>query len=350
MSGRVATAARPWVAFAAATGLLVALEAWIVSTAAFGRSPDVIAAAITFDLVAGLPLLGWLTLVRRGRAPLLSLVPLAIAGGLLAAVVLPRDRQAAVSALGALLPVVEIGVVALLAVRARRVVRRYRQVRAAHDDADGALEEALGDVLGSPRLAALVVGELGLLRYGIAGWTRSTPAPAADEFAYHRRGSYPALLAVVAVVAVFETLGVHILLSLWEPAAAWGVTALGIYGFAWVAGDFHAGRLHPIRIDGDALVLRTGLRWRARVPLDAIAALGDEPPPAGEARVAFVYVGQPDLWLELDRPLTVRGPLGVERTTRHLGVGVDDPAAFRARLESRIADRDGDAGGPSGAL
>ena len=67
--------------------------------------------------------------------------------------------------------------------------------------------------------------------------------------------------------------------------------------------------------------------------LDDIAALHDSPA-ADERPLSFVFFGKPDFWVELRRPLQVRGIFGITRTTRWLGVGADDPAALRRRLSA----------------
>jgi len=50
--------------------------------------------------------------------------------------------------------------------------------------------------------------------------------------------------------------------------------------------------------------------------------------------VAFVFFGRPDFWIELRRPVVVRGIFGISRTTRWLGMGAGDAPALRRRLDA----------------
>ena len=54
-------------------------------------------------------------------------------------------------------------------------------------------------------------------------------------------------------------------------------------------------------------------------------------------KVALTLWGAPDLWLHLDEPVEVRGPMGIKLRRQVLGVGVDDPGTLRRLLDERAA-------------
>lgn len=327
-----------WLGFFVLLGAIVAIEGWVVSSVHFRRSPEILAGAVTADLILLPPALGWFFLIRTRRLPVFSLIPMTALGVVLAILLVPEEHRHALRSLETIAPAIELGILGLVALRARKAIRHYRAVRATHADAIDALEESLGVALDSPRAGAMLATELTILRYGVAGWFTKSPPTGGDDFSYHRRASYPAVLGVLSLVMAMELLGVHFLLMRWSSVAAWIATGLGIYSALWLYGDFHAGRLHPIRVMGDGLHLRTGFRWKIRLPFDEIAALHDAAPDVQPRdRVAFVFFGKPDFWLELRRPLEVRGIFGITRTVRWLGLGADDAAALRRRLDEAIA-------------
>lgn len=99
-----------------------------------------------------------------------------------------------------LLPVVEVGLLVALGMRGRRAVAEYREGRA----------------------------------------RSSYPVDAARAFPAHRRRAYPAILGALVLATLVETAGLHLLLGLWTPVAAWVATGPSVYGILWMLGDFHA--------------------------------------------------------------------------------------------------------------
>lgn len=329
----------PVPAFLAAAAALGAVALWILGSAGYAARPEVVAPALAVDLVVGLPLLGWLLLVRTGRADAIVLAPLAVVGMLLARWWIPEAHlQGSAWALAPVL-VLEGLLVATLVFRARAVGRAYRDERGRHPYRRDAVRAAVARVLGA-RPAALVTGEAEALVYVVTGWRRPRPPGSGAAFPGHRRGGYPAILGALLLALAAETAVVHLVVAHYAEPLAWVLTALGIYSGMWLVGDLHAARHNPILLAGDTLHLRAGLRWQADVPLSRVRSLRREAPSGGAhdtGAVNFVLFGSPDLWLELDGPVVVQGPFGIRRRTSVVGVGVDDPQRFAAALEERGA-------------
>lgn len=322
-----------WAGFIGLLAGLIALESWVVASNYFRQAPDTLATAVTVDLILTPPLLGWLFLIRTRRLPIFALIPMTVLGTVTAFLIVPAEHRHALRALETIVPVIELGILTLILFRFRKALRHYRAARADNADSIDALEQAIGAALDSPRAGAIAATEFTILRYGIAGWFTKTP-PADDRtFSYHRRAGYPAILGVISLVMFMEILGLHFLLMRWTPIAAWIATLLGVYSALWIYGDYHAGRLNPIRLVGDELHVRTGFRWKVRVPLSAVAAVhATEPSVPAKERVAFVFMGQPDFWVELQQPRQVSGIFGISRRTRWLGLGADDAEGLRKRI------------------
>lgn len=137
------------------------------------------------------------------------------------------------------------------------------------------------------------------------------------------------------MAVLVETAVVHMLVSQWISWVAWILTASGVYSVVWLLRDFNAARLNPSLITESGLELRTGLRWRADIAWTEALGTHDEPP-AEEEGVSMTLFGQPDFWLECKRTIVVRGPFGIERNVRFIGLGVDDSGGFRTAIQSRI--------------
>lgn len=316
--------------------LLVAVEFGIARLPGTESSPDIVALAITADLVLGLPLLGYLFLVRTGQTSAKTLLPvlLLVALGLTHAI-LPPSRRDHLDVIAWLIPLIELLLLVLVIARLRPLRRLYRQARATAVFPDEALAEALSPILGSSRLAALWTTEWRLLTYALTGWWRTfRPRSEQRVFTYHRRSGYGLIVAALGLLLVVEAALVHLVVRIWSEPAAWVLTLGSLYALLWIVGDFHAIRLHPIVLDRTHLHLRLGLRLRLSVPLTALVALRQprrDEDKATEYRY-FGLMGNPQWVLELNEPVVAEGLFGRRFVVRQVGITVDDPAGLATAL------------------
>lgn len=136
-------------------------------------SPDVVmAAAITIDVAVGLPLIGWLFLVRRrGMSPVI-LAPLFLLGVFAAGAVVPDNVDRPVEVARRLLPVIEGVVVIAMALKVRHRATMKRADQFLWFDR---LRAALTDVLGPGHATRVVATEIGLLGLAVIGWRMQPP-------------------------------------------------------------------------------------------------------------------------------------------------------------------------------
>lgn len=189
--------------------------------------------------------------------------------------------------------------------------------------------------LGTGAVARLVSTEAAVLWFAIVAWRRPVPEyDGARIFAYGSRagGIHFALI----MVSVVEVVAVHLLVSGWSHVVAWVLTALALYGLLWILADLRATRLRPTTLDDKALVIRTGLRWTLVIPRGRIvgARRGDwrSPFDASDDGLSLTVIGEPDVIVELDRPLEAVGPYGIRRSGRRVGFSADRPEAVVAAL------------------
>lgn len=318
---------------------LCAAELWATAALRVSTHADLIALAITSDLILGIPLLYAVLVMRPYRLPPITIVPVFVAAIFVAGWIVPASHQGYLEAVRRLLPLVELAVLALALLRARAFVGA---VRAACQDelyVTDALEHAARQTFGGARFVALATVELSLIGFALFGWFAryQLRRQGARAFSYHRTSIYPALFVVLMVVLVLETVALHLIVERWSLAVAWVLTALSVYSALWLIGDFHAMRLHPIVLDGTRLHLRQGLRWRAVVPLDAIAEIRGpvRAKKKSDGYLSFALAGDPQLVLVFKQPVTLDGLFGMQRQVTQVGLWLDDPAGFRAALGVR---------------
>ncbi len=204
----------------------------------------------------------------------------------------------------------------------------------AADDVFEIARQSLGQTVG-PRVADLVASEFALFYYAFFCWRRR-PGMGPQLFSHHQKNLSGVLTVGLILVTALEIVPVHLLLQLWSPTAAWVLTALTVYGFVWILGDYQAMRLRPHSLHKGVLHLRVGLRWSVEIPLASIVGLqrhkGYGKFPTKGKILKAVALGEPQFVIELSQPVTARGLYGLRREVRSIGFNVDDGARFEERI------------------
>jgi len=324
-------ASRPGTGFLVSVALLLTAALTILTLPGYRAAPTVIAPALLADLALGLPALGYLFLVRTGRRHPSILIPLGLLGLFLGRWWIPAEHLGVPLGLDVLAAALEGTLLVVLVLRLRAIRSAFRAARPRVPYPADALRHAFREVLGE-RLGAVLFSEAAVLWHAVAGW-RSGSGPEAPGRAFpgHRRNAYPAVLGALLMAIVVETGAVHLLVALWSEPVAWVLTIVSVYSVLWLLGDFNAARSMPSVLTDRTLHLRAGLRWSADIPRAGIVAIHDTPPT--ETAVDLAMWGTPDFWLETREPVLARGPFGLDRRARFVGVAVDDPAALRKAVE-----------------
>jgi len=326
-------ARRPLLLFLAAAVLALAVEAAVVGTAAFRARPGVMGGAVAFDLLVVVPALwAWLG-VRRAGLPAITLAPVLVACWIAGRALLPAAAEDGLELAAAAAPALEAALLVYLGLRVRRIARACRTSDV--PDAVLRLREGMASVLGEGLPARLAADEASMLRY-LARPPADRGSPG-EAFSYHRRSGWGAMVFALALAVAAEATAIHFLLAGWSLTAAWIVTALSVYSGLWLVADWRATRNRPLVVDGGSLLVRVGLRWTARIPLEAVASArrarpGEAPSGAGELSTALP--GPPDVVLELERQVVVAGPFGLDRSVTRLGLSVDEPDALLRTLRT----------------
>jgi hypothetical protein len=325
----------------ATLGLAIcATEMWIVHSAYFLQNPSVFAFAIALDLVMGLPVLYYIFVVRQRRIPALTLVPVVVLAIVIASFILPATQQAPLDFIKKFIPLLELFVLGLIAIKIRTLVKQYHQAKLSAIYLTDALTTSLEQTLGASLFVTIIITEFLLLYCAVGGWFKQFKRRDSSyrAFSYHRKTGYAAVLGVLVLVLIGETTALHILLQQWNTVAAWIFTGLSLYSLLWLMGDFHAQRLHPIVLSKAHLHLRAGMRWRATIPFSDIGAIQKANPRERKAAgyMSLAIFGQPRLVIRLKQPVIVTGLFGITKEVQRIGLAVDDERQFQEALSKLI--------------
>jgi hypothetical protein len=333
----------PLLAFGLALTAVYLATLFVVHALPQAPHPDVVAAALTLDLMVIVPLLYYGLLVRRKRWPAVTVAPVFLLSLGAASLVVPAGHHGMLDILTLLSALVEVLLLGYVGLKVARTVRRFRTQEAGVDlDVFERLRTSLRETLGNRFAADVLASEVGLFYYALFSWRAAAPAGLKHRaFSYHQQSGYDAIVGGILVAMLMEMIALHLLLQFWSPALAWGLTALSGYGVLWLVGDARAVRLRPIRVEKDALLIRIGLRWTVRVPFLAIGTMRpagrQAPPKKTPGYLEAVLWSRPRYLIDLNEPILAQGLYGFRKPVTILGFTVNDPAAFEAVLKQQYA-------------
>lgn len=321
--------------------LLLSLETWIATRVEASPRSDILAIAITIDLVVGVPLLYYLLIVRKKLLPLSSIVPVCILTLLALRFILPSSEQSFLRFSDFLIPAIELTVAVFLLFKLRRVIRDVRVARRHCLYFIDALRIGIRKSIKSDSVAAIMASEVSMLYLVFVGWFARfrTSRQDVSMYSYHRKSNF--LFWPLVALIIVETAGLHLVISIWTQTGAWIFTAISAYTLLWLVGHYHASRLQPMIVDDQFIYLRTGLIWRSQIPLDNISKIRK---PVKDDRQADGYVnvsllGDPDVVIALREPDTLEGLFARKKKVRMIGVALDDPKALVEDVRDRILGR-----------
>jgi hypothetical protein len=289
------------------------------------RRADVLSAAMAVDMLVLVPL-AFFFLVARPRAwPVATVVPVVVLSLIAAGRVLPEGHRRPLEVAEAAAVPLELGLLLWIGVRAARAWRG-----AGSGDGSDPLErlhEAALRLVGSDRAAALLASEIAVGYYALAAWRARPHVPSGwRPVTQHLRSGHGGVVFGLTALLAVEGPVIHLLVARWSGVLAWVVTAATVYSFLWLLADYRATLLRPILVGQGSLRIRAGLRWTMVVgDTDILEIRGGEPEDVKE-RLNLTLLGSPTHWILFTRPLEVRGPYGMGRTVRAVGVHPDTPA------------------------
>lgn len=329
--------------FLAFFALIVAGNAWL------GRHPpaalvvpgsDAPEWPILIDLLLVAPLVYLVLFCREGHKAWLKAAAIALAGISIAGWIVPEANQHLLASLrqlrNALAALALGGEILLAAVLARAVIR----VLGERSDPEHAVSRVLRERFGDTPVARLLAFEVRMWFWALFGSARRELRFAGDaHFGTHRKDGHASNQQGFLLLIGAEIPLVHGLLAVfWSHAAACAVTALSLWGFVFLLGEYRASLRRPISISDSALHIRYGLGAELVVPLQRIAEVarhGSHVPRRRAGVLRYCEAGAPNVRLELSPPLQVAGVFGGERPIERIYLGVDDVGAFLAAIQHR---------------
>ncbi|REK71847.1 hypothetical protein [Paenibacillus paeoniae] len=297
--------------------------------------------AAAFDGIVAMPVLFYMLCMRVAPLPKGWLIAIAVAAALFMYVMTPAPYATVLSsALRWLLPAMELVLVTYLLLRLTTIVNRYRSIaRLTKQPPMMVLREALIPMLGSGALLEIVTHELNVLYYAIMAGSKNSNRPQGTCFTYHQTSQFKMVSIVFSIIIILETVGLHFLLSMWSPWAAWLSVAMNIYGILYLIAASRSMAHLPHRFTEQHMHIHYGFQGSAVIPLSIIDSIAQAVPRALGEKVpkhmylAYSSIDTPQFEIRLKQPLHVKGVYGISKQASSIVITVDDPKAFIAEWE-----------------
>jgi hypothetical protein len=288
-------------------------------------SKPAVGMAAAFDVAVIVPALYFWLVVRSGIQPLATMIPLCLLALFRATWVVPSLSIARPLLAGG----AEIAAIALIVTSTRRSLRSTRG-----GDVLERMEAVILAFVRLPQLAAVAAGEMAVLYYAFAAWRKKPEVPPGMRaYSIHERAGSAALFGAFAGISVVEVPLFHLLVMRWSITVAWVLSAIGVYGAIWLAGMSRALVLRPVLVGNGELIIRSGILWTVRVPLDRIASIHRG---GGPSDLRLCPGGDPNVAIEFCEPMIAVGMFGIRRSVTRVAFSVDEPGDFeRALSEAR---------------
>lgn len=341
LSDMTLTRRRSLIAFVTLSLLLLSVEMWIATRVEASPRPGILAIAITIDIAVGVPLLFYLLIVRKKFLPLSSIVPVCILTLLAIRFILPISEQSFLRFIDFLIPTIELSVAVFLLIKLRHIIHDVRTAKRDCLYFTDALRTGIRKSVKSDFVAAIVASEVSMLYLAFAGWVARFRTSRQDvtKYTYHKKSNF--LFWPLVALIIVETVGVHLVISIWTQPGAWVFTGTSVYTLLWMVGHYHASRLQPVIVDDRYIYLRTGLIWRGQMPLDNILEIRKvmKADRHADGYVNVSLLGDPDVVIVLRRAEVLEGLFARKKETKLVGIALDDPGALLEDVRDRTSGR-----------
>lgn len=327
---------RTFFSFAIPLGLLAGLIFLINSSYLSGN--DALNLAITADLLLTIPFIYFL-LIRKTSIPKTTVIPMMLLGLLIGTLFLPKDGQNYLSLFKTwCLPLIELSVITLIFIKVRSAISKYKSQKDASIDFFTALKSTCYEIL-PKQLVWPVITEIAVIYYGFVNW--KPRAVKDNEFTYHKKSGSPALFYTLILIIVVEAFAIHLLVERWSVIAAWALLALSIYSGLQVFGFAKSLSQRPISVDENSVTLRYGILSEVEIPFLDIASIELSKKALDKNDFTrklspFNDLESHNVVITLKKKSTLTSLYGIKKQFKVLGFYVDEPIAFRQKVNEAI--------------
>lgn len=301
-----------------------------------------LAIGITYDLTIVGPLL-YLAAIWRKSIPKATVLPFFIIGLITALQILPNDHLTHARLLQHyMLPLLELIVICVIGYKVHKGIQVFRLLSTAKQiDVFDLLVQVTNRFIRQQRIARILATEIAMVYFAFFSWKKSSQTN--QEFTAYKENGSTALLGVLILLVMVETVVLHIVLLPWQPVIAWLLFGVSLYTALQLFAHGRAMRKRFSVVSAEGIYLKYGLAADVFIPhrliASAVQTTSDIDNNEGRVqKVALLGALEPhNLVFSLTESVTIIGLYGIKKRGRIIACHIDEPAAFLRQINAAQA-------------
>ena len=320
--------------------LLLAFLIILVSSSVFQANPTGLSIGITLDFIITIPLVYFL-LIRKKEIPEITVVSVFVLCVLVASAVLPMEHQYLLTQIKTIaIPLVELGVIAFVLIKARRIIGDFKKKKNQKIDFFDALKITCSAALPN-RIGKILATEIAVVYYAFNFLGKKEIAE--NEFTYFEKSGIKATVWVFIMLIFVETGVTHLLVERWNSTVAWVLAFLSLYTclqvFALLRSMDH--RLISINKEERLLSLKYGFFNQTTIKIDEIeqVEINKRSLPEDKSIVQFSPLGMLDthnVIIRLKSEHVLNRIYGLEKKYTAIAIYVDEKEKFIEKINKKL--------------
>ncbi|WP_335872651.1 hypothetical protein [Bacillus sp. 2205SS5-2] len=297
--------------------------------------------SITLSMILISPLLIYTFLIKpRSLHKLWIYISFLISLGLAYIIIPPSQSVFLSNILVWLLPVIEIGVIVVVAYGIIKSIISYWSINTnEYYDYLEVVELALKPKLGKGFILNAVLTELSVIYYSTFIWFKKPKNIPYGSFTYHKESQIKTVVMLFLILIIVESVFFHFLFQMWSVVAAWIVTILNIYALLYIIGLYNSVKFLPHLIKQDSLIIRLGFQSSIVVDLADIESIK----PSKEYDIfekttektyySLLKIDSPQYEIALKEPVVMKGSYGKKTLVNSVVFRADHPKDLLDSIE-----------------
>lgn len=315
---------------------IVFLACFLVTlTSVFKLNRELLSNAIVIDLLITAPLIYFFA-IRKSNVSKLTVIRVFVVGLLIASLILNSHSNILLHFIKIWVsPFVEGTILFFIGRRFYVANKKATQFGGAGIDFLLYCRMVMHEVIGNEKAGNIISSEIAVFYYAFIARKDKT-IDYTTTFTSYKENGIIVVLGTFLSLFLIETTGVHFLLSLWNPAVAWTLTALSFYTCIQLYAHIKAIKARPVKLGADSLQIRNGLAGDAFIKYDNIEKieLSKKVPPGRQSiKIALIKgLENHNCVVYLKQPIQVTKIFGIKKTTDTVLFFIDSPKDFMTAL------------------
>ncbi|WP_299109420.1 hypothetical protein [uncultured Tenacibaculum sp.] len=301
-----------------------------------------ISSFVVIDFLITIPLVYFL-LIRKKAISNKTVFSAIMIGVVVASLVLPKDNQQLLSTIKVfLIPIVEIGLIVFVAIKARVVLKRIKATRNQSLDFFDVINDACREILPS-KIAGIFASEIAMVYYGLFNWKKKELQ--GNQFSYHKDGMATSVILGFLLVVVIEMFVTHSMMKQGNVGGSFVLAILSGYTALQIIATLRSLAKRPIVIDKEKeeLHLKFGILANGVIPfakIDAIEMSTKEIPENSPIKF-FSPIGRAgghNILIHFKEEIRFNSFYGFTKKAQILALQIDKKELFVSRIREVIGE------------